>query len=96
MISNISGVIAVGGVSQWLITPEELASSWCVQNLDESTDLYIREDGMPASDSEGSLKIPPGALYETPASYITAQSYNPLPVSIFSTLTGHKFTARRY
>lgn len=96
MLTNISGQIIKGGVAQWLIPPTQLASAWSVQNLSTTEALWIREDGENASDLEGSIKIPPGALYETPSFYIDIQQYDPKPVSIFSKHSGHAFTARRY
>jgi hypothetical protein len=90
---DISGTITTGGAAQDLIAAPGTPISWFVQNLSTSVDLYVRDDGQEASAGVGSIKIPPGALYETPEDYrIPGQA----KVSIFSTLTGHAFTARRY
>ena len=97
MPTNISGTITAGGTAQSLVswpTPAPHVTGVFVQNLDTSTDLYIREDGTVASVGSGSIKIPPGGLYETPTWW--PGKINPSSFSIFSTKTGHAFTARWY
>ena len=89
---DLSGVIAAGGTAQDLVaaSPIPLGSLRVqVQNLDSSVDLWVCEDGI-ASAGSGSIKVPPGAMYESPYGSTSATA------SIFSTLTGHAFTARRW
>ncbi len=89
---DLSGVIVAGGTAQDLVaaSPIPLGSLRVqVQNLDSSEDLWVREDGV-ASAGSGSIKVPPGALYESPYGSTSTTA------SIFSTKTGHAFTARRW
>ena len=90
-MNDLSGTIIAGGTAQDLVAPDvtpRFPLRIQVQNLG-SADLWVREDGT-ASAGAGSIKIPPGAVYESPCGSSSASA------SIFSTLTGHAFTARRY
>lgn len=97
MPNNCSGTITTGGTAQTLVswpTPAPNVSGVWVQNQDASVTLYVRDDGTVASAAGGSIAIPPGGLYETPAWWPGKQT--PDPVSVFSTKTGHVFAARWY
>ena len=89
---DLSGVIAAGGTAQDLVSASPIplgALRIQVQNLDSSESLWVCEDGV-ASAGPGSISVPPGALYESPYGSTSTT------VSIFSTKTGHQFTARRW
>ncbi len=90
---DLSGTITTGDTAQDLIAEGASPCSWYIQNLDASVDLYVRDDGTDASAGAGSIKVPPGALYETPDGYRVPGMPR---VSVFSTKTGHAFTARRW
>ena len=94
MSNDVSGTIAVGGTAQQLIAARDSASGYCVQNLDASVDLWVNDEGGAATAAPGSIKIPAGAMYETPQAWATQPRHD--AVSIFSTKTGHAFTARRW
>ena len=93
MVNDVSGTIVSGGTAQVLIQIPANSVGYCVQNLDSTEDLWINETG-DATAGPGSIKIPAGALYETPTD--VNATYNSSSVSIFSAKTGHAFTARRW
>ena len=83
--SDLSGTITTGGTAQ-NISASLLANGFAFQNVSD-TDMWIRIGGTAAADSP-SMKIPAGALYETPA--------NERPngqVSVICATTGKKFSA---
>ena len=90
---NMSGTIAVGGTAQTLVAfpAGSRPRGFWIQNLDTTTTLYVRDDGTAAAAGAGSIAVDPGDLYETPHFWPLG---HPAPtVSVFSTKTGHAFSA---
>ncbi|MEK7392246.1 MAG: hypothetical protein AAB214_06745 [Fibrobacterota bacterium] len=90
---NVSGTITTGGTAQTLVAFPAGARprGFWIQNLDDAATLYIRGDGQAATAGVGSIVMNPGDLYETPHFWPVG---NPVPsVSVFSTKTGHAFSA---
>ena len=86
------GTIAAGGTAQNLFGGVVPANAFWVGNPDTSEDLWISDSVTAAPGAAGSVKIPPGQVYETPIGYKPPGT----PISIIGATTGHKFTARRY
>lgn len=89
--TNRSGSVTTGNSAQVLMAANANRSGFCVQNLDPTEDLYISVTGT-ASAAPGSKLIPAdGGYYETPATGAPTTA-----VSVFSTKTGHQFTAEEW
>ncbi len=88
-MADISGTITAGGVAQTLAALRPGRVGFAVQNL-SSGDLWVNENGTAAA-SQPSIKIPVGALYETPTDYRDGSD-----LSIFGATTGQSFAAREW
>ena len=91
--TQISGTITTGGVAQNLISETVYpANGYGVYNPDPSNDLWISESGTAAPNASGSIRVPAnGGWYETPVGVDPVQT-----VSIYGTITGQPFTAKRW
>ncbi len=87
---NRSGAIAAGGTPQVLMPANPSRRGWMIQNL-STGDLWINDLGNAAAASQPSLKIPAGALYETPPHFTSRTA-----LSLFGTVTGQAFSAREF
>lgn len=85
-----SGTLAAAATAQQLMPAKANRRGWIVQNL-SAGDLYVRDDGVAASASAGSIKVPQGGSYESPSGFVTSTS-----ISIFGATLGQAFTAREY
>ena len=88
-LTDRSGTIATGGTAQQLMASNASRLGWWVQNV-STADLWINGTGT-ASAAYGSIRLVPGALYETPAGAVGSAA-----VSIFGATTGQAFTAREF
>ncbi len=89
--ADASGSIGSGGVAQSVfgITP---ANGYAVYNPDAANDLWISDTGAAVANAAGSIRVAAnGGGYETPAGYAP-----PGDVSIVGSVTGQKFTAKRW
>jgi hypothetical protein len=82
---DISGTITSGGAAQTISALTE-RYGFAFQNISD-TDMYVRFGGTAAA-ANGSIKIPPNALYESPEHWAP-----PGAVSVFCATTGKAFTA---
>ena len=87
-ITNISGTIATGGTAQTLSASNVTGRRFIVQNLDPIFDLYVSDMGTAVA-SQPSIKIPAGALYESP--YATTAA-----LSILGSTTGQVWSGREW
>lgn len=85
-----SGTIVSGGVSQQLMAANSGRSGWSVQNL-SLYDLWVNDVGGAAAAAQPSLRIPSGALYESPKGGSAVGQIN-----IIGATTGQAFAAREY
>lgn len=81
--------ITSGGSAQDALAVNIKRSGFCIQNQ-SGGDLYIRE-GADATATDASLKIAPGAYYESQAGYV-----NGARVSIIGATTGQAFFVREW
>lgn len=86
---NRSGTITTGGTAQTLMSANAARRGWTLQNL-STGDIWVSDVGAAAA-SQPSLKVPAGALYETPAGYGSVGA-----VSVFGATTGQAFCAREW
>lgn len=86
--TDLSGSITTGGVSQLLLPAGIYNKGFEIQNTSLG-DLWINELGNAATTASPSLKIPAGALYETPINWNLDTA-----VYIIGAITGQTFTAR--
>lgn len=84
-----SGTIAAGGTAQQLAAANSSRRGIAIQN--QSTgDLWINGTGTAAAD-QTSLRIPAGALYESPSHHVGVGA-----ISIIGATTGQAFWAREF
>jgi hypothetical protein len=88
-VTNRSGTITAGSVAQQVMAANSARFGFSLQNL-STADLWINELGT-ASSSQPSIRVPSGALYESPS---TARPLG--AVSIFGATTGQAFAAREW
>jgi hypothetical protein len=88
-LSDRSGAIQAGGTAQQLMPSNTARRGFYVSNR-SSGDLWINANAT-ASAGAGSIKIPAGALYETPPGGAGIGA-----VSIFGATTGQGFTAKEF
>lgn len=84
-----SGTITAGGTAQSLMAANSQRRGWWLQNV-SSGDLWVSAVGTAAA-SQPSIRIPPNALYESPALSSATGA-----LSIFGATTGQAFSAREY
>jgi hypothetical protein len=87
-ITNISGTVTTGGTAQALSASNSVGRRFMVQNLDPVLDLYISDMGTAVA-TQPSIKIPAGALYESP--YATTSA-----LSILGSTTGQVWSGREW
>lgn len=90
---SMSGTITAGGVAQALLQAGDQhapRNGFSVQN-NSAGDLWINELGGSAAAGQPCIKIPAGALYETPRGMPCPQA-----VSIYGATTGQAFSARAW
>lgn len=88
-LADRSGTITAGGTAQQLMASNASRKGFSVQNV-SSGDLWVRETGTAAA-AQPSLKLAPGAYFETPAGYGSVGA-----VSVFGATTGQAFCAREW
>jgi hypothetical protein len=87
--TNRSGTIATGGQSQQLMAANPARRGWAIQNQ-SSGDLYVSGTGAATLD-QNSMKLIPGAYYESPNSISSQVAHN-----IIGATTGQAFWAREW
>lgn len=85
-----SGTIAAVGVSQQAMAANAARRGLWIQNLSAVDALWLRE-GAAASQGQPSLKIAPGAIYETPAGGCPVSAIN-----LTGPTAGQAFSAREW
>jgi hypothetical protein len=88
-LTDRSGTIATGGTAQQLMTSNAARLGFSVQNL-SSGDLWINPLSTAAA-SQPSLKLLPGAYFESPAGYGATGA-----ISIFGATTSQAFSAKEW
>ena len=83
------GTITVGGTAQFILDGSRPAYAFSLFNNHPTEDLWFNDGGVAAIGGDGSVRVPPYGLYETPLCY---RPYD--RVSVVAATTGHKFTAR--
>lgn len=92
---SISGTITLGGTAQDADIARPLRKGYMIQNH-SAGDLWIN-DMATAVASQPSIRIPAGALYETPNSGdLGGGGYGTGAISIIGTTTGQAFTGRSW
>ena len=84
-----SGTVTAGGTAQVLMAANSGRSGFWLQNV-STADLWISEVGTAAA-AQPSLKVIPGALYESPLSGCPATA-----ISIFGATTAQAFACREW
>lgn len=84
-----SGTITTGGQAQPLAATNAARTGFWIQNLGTG-DLWLSFTGT-ASAGQPSLKLPAGALYESPAHGVPRGA-----ISVYGATTGHAFTAMEW
>ena len=90
---NVSGSITTGGIAQTVFTAANSIAGfvgYTIQN-NSSGDLWVNDDSAAATLAAPSIKIQPGALYESPSNKQVIGA-----VSIIGATTGQVFTATRF
>jgi hypothetical protein len=85
-----SGTITSGGTAQTLMNANAYRTGYYIQNT-SSADLWVDDKGGTAVQSQPSIKIPSGSLYENPPNGVTGTA-----ISIIGGTTGQAFTAREW
>jgi hypothetical protein len=88
-IVNRSGTIADGGTAQALLAANSQRRGFWVYNL-SSEDIWISELGA-ATQSQPSIRIPAGALYESAPGTVPTGA-----ISIIAATTGSAYSAREW
>ncbi len=89
-LTDRSGTITTGATAQQIAAANPSRLGWCLQNLDPSSDLWVSSLAN-AVQSQPSIRISPGALYETPPG---GQGLG--VISVIGPTTGQAFTAREW
>lgn len=89
VVADKSGTITLGGTQQTLMAANTDRKGYLVQNV-SAGDLWINDQGNAAA-TQPSLKLIPGAYYETPLTGAPRTA-----ISIFGATTGQAFTAREW
>jgi hypothetical protein len=96
---NISGTITLGGTAQYIdqIPPRPMRRGFFIQNH-SSGDLWVMNSAtIAATMSQPSIRIPAGAMYETPSSGdLGGGAYEAGPITIIGATTGQAFTGRTW
>lgn len=92
-ISDGSGVIAVGGVSQVLFPANPARQGWSVMNIDEAAlePMAVSLVGAAALATNGSLTLAPSGGPGYPGGYVQGVGTN--QITIVAASGGHRFTA---
>jgi hypothetical protein len=86
-----SGTITVGGQAQFIFSNTIPANGYYLFNPNDTVDIWFSDSGVAAPNAAGSQILPALGGYETPA------GYRPIArISLYSSLTGHAFTAARW
>lgn len=89
--SDGSTTITAGGTAQTLFAGATPTHGFSIGNPDPKATLWFSDSVTAAVNGVGSLPLSPGGFFETPF------TYSPLgPVSIISSTTGAKITARSW
>lgn len=87
---NRSGSLAAGATAQVLMAANPDRRGFMVQNLHASDALWINDQGA-ATQAQPSIKLPPGAMYETPPGGCPLSA-----ISIIGPTIGQTFSAREW
>jgi hypothetical protein len=90
VLANRSGTITTGGTSQLLMAANPTRRGYSIQNL-STGDLGFNGLGVQATLNQPSIRLAPGALYETPAGGGGTDA-----VSIIGATAGQAFSAREW
>lgn len=88
-VTNRSGTITAGGVAQVAISALAIRKGFSIQN-NSAGDLWFSDVGTAAA-VQPSIKLAPGAYYETPLNGVPRGD-----ISIFGATTGQAFSAREW
>jgi hypothetical protein len=92
---NFSGTITLGGTAQNADIARPTRKGYMIQNH-SAGDLWIN-DMTTAVASQPSIRIPAGAMYETPNSGdLGGGAYEAGPITIIGATTGQAFTGRSW
>ena len=92
---NISGTITLGGTAQYATFAKPSRKGYFIQNH-SAGDLWINDMAVAVA-SQPSIRIPPGAMYETPSSGdLGGGAYGTEAISIIGATTGQAFTGRSW
>jgi hypothetical protein len=89
-LTDRSGAITTGGTAQQAMAANASRLGLSIQNLSTTADLWINSLGT-ASAAQPSIKLAPGAYFETPAGYGAVGA-----LSVFSATSGVAFSAREW
>lgn len=89
-LTDRSGTITTGGAAQQAMAANASRLGFSIQNLSTTADLWINSLGT-AAGAQPSIKLAPGAYFETPAGYGAVGA-----LSVFSATTGVAFSAREW
>lgn len=85
--TNRSGTMTTGGTAQVLAAANTARRGYRVMNL-SSSDLWLNDKGATAAAGQPSIKVVPGAVYESPAFGASTAA-----ISIFGATTGQSYEA---
>jgi len=88
-LTDRSGTITAGTVSQTLAAVNTSRKYLMVQNIDASEDLWINFTSDAAVATAGSIQIKAGATFTMEGAFVSTQL-----VTVIATTTAHKFTAK--
>ena len=95
---NISGTITLGGTAQYIDTAARPSrKGFFIQNHSAGDLWVMNSTTIAATMSQPSIRIPAGAMYETPSSGdLGGGAYEAGPITIIGATTGQAFTGRTW
>lgn len=90
VLTDRSGTLTTGGTAQQIAPVNTIRLGWSVYNLHATSDLWVNTLTT-AVQSQPSLRIPAGAMYETPPG-----GQGTGAISVVGPTTGQAFTAREW
>lgn len=87
-VTDRSGTIAVGGVSQQVCAREPQRAYATIQNI-SSGDLWLNTTDPAAIDTPGSFRLPPGSVWTEEGNFVTVETIN-----IIGATAGQAYTAK--
>lgn len=89
-LTNISGPILVAATAQQIAAANSARLGWCIQNLHPANDLWVSTLAT-AVQSQPSIRVPAGALYESPPG-----GQGTGAISVIGPTAGQTYTAREW